>query len=247
LTARQPPSIRVLIIAGIRLYSEGLAKVLDGRARVEVVGVASDPIKGLRWDRHPHPDIVLVDTSMPQAVVAVQAILGAAPTAKVIALAVSEDNQDALAFAEAGVSGYVTRDAALDDLVAAIESVAGGGVPCPPRLTAVLLRHIRVLAAWRPATPGGRPLTPRELEIVRLIDLGLTNKEIARRLCIEVATVKNHVHRILDKLHVDRRAEAAAWVRAKGPPGGLEIPASPAVVSRMGMKGGRTQARDDSC
>jgi two-component system, NarL family, nitrate/nitrite response regulator NarL len=214
LTAREPPRIRVLIIAGIRLYSEGLAEVLGGRARVEVVGVASDPVQGLLGDRDLQPDVVLLDTSMPQAIAAVRAILAATPTAKIIALAVSEENQDVLAFAEAGVCGYVTRDAALDDLLAAIDSVAGGGVPCPPQLTAVLLRHISVLAGWRPATPKGRRLTPRELEVVGLIDLGLSNKEIARHLCIEVPTVKNHVHRILDKLELGRRADAAAWVRA---------------------------------
>jgi DNA-binding NarL/FixJ family response regulator len=206
--------IRVLIIAGIRLYCEGLAEILGRRACVEVVGVASDPVRGLQRERDLRPDVVLVDTSMPQAITAVHAILATTAAAKVIALGVSEEDQDVLAFAEAGVCGYVTRDATIDHLATVIESVARGEVPCPPGLAAMLLRHISVLAARRPAMPSGPRLTNRELEVVDLIDRGLSNKEIARRLCIEVPTVKNHVHRILDKLQLGGRAEAAAWVRA---------------------------------
>ena len=183
---RQPAGIRILIIASVRLYCEGLAEILGQRAPIEVVGVASDPVQGLQRDRDLQPDVVLVDTSMPQAVAAVHAILATAPTAKVIALAISEEDRDVLAFAEAGVCGYVTRDAALDHLVGVIESVARGEAPCPPRFAGILLRHIRVLATRRPAIPRVPHLTHRELEVVNLIDLGLSNKEIARRLCIEV-------------------------------------------------------------
>lgn len=93
---------------------EGLREVLSRRAHLDVVGVASDPVQGLRQARDLQPDVVLVDTSMGQAVAAVHAILADAPAAKVIALAVSEENQDIFAFAEAGVCGYVTCDAALD-------------------------------------------------------------------------------------------------------------------------------------
>jgi len=206
----QPPEIQVLIVAGIRLYSEGLAAALDARPAVQVVGITSDPVEGLHWDRE--PDVVLVDTSMPQAVATVRAILATAPGVKVVALAVSED-EDILAFAEAGVSGYLTRDAPLDHLMTVIEGVIRGEAPCPPKMTAILLKHISVLAARRSLPPSEARLTHRELEVMELVDLGLSNKEIARRLCIEVPTVKNHVHRILDKLQLSRRAEAAAWVR----------------------------------
>jgi two-component system nitrate/nitrite response regulator NarL len=208
----QPPRIRVLIIAGIRLFSEGLAAALVGRARIEVVGFASDPIEGLQRDRELEPDVVLIDTSMPQAVEAVRAILTTAPGAKVVALAVPED-EDVLAFAEAGVAGYVTRDASVRHLMTVIEGVVHEEAPCPPKLAAILLKHISVLATRRSLPPGEARLTHRELEVIELVDLGLSNKEIARQLCIEVPTVKNHVHRILDKLQLGRRAEAAAWVR----------------------------------
>jgi two-component system nitrate/nitrite response regulator NarL len=206
--------IRVLIVAGIRLYREGLEDALRHRDPIEVVGTASDPVEGLARGRNLHPDVVLLDTSMPDSVAAVRTIVGAAPSAKVIALAVSDEEQDLIAFAEAGVAGYVTRDTALDSLAAIIQSVARGEAPCSPRLAGILLRHIGVLAAERRPTPRWPRLTERELQIVELIDRGLSNKEIARRLCIELPTVKNHIHHVLKKLHLDRRSDAAAWVRA---------------------------------
>ncbi len=206
--------MRVLIIAGVRLYCEGLAEVLGRRPRIDVVDLATDAVLGLQRERDLRPDVVLVDTSMPDAITVVQAIVATAGATKVIALGISEDDLDVLAFAEAGVGGYVTREATIDHLAAVIESVARGEVPCPPMLAARLLAHISVLAARAPMMHAEARLTRRELEVVDLIDCGLTNKEIARRLCITVPTVKNHVHRILDKLQLDRRAEAAAWVRA---------------------------------
>jgi DNA-binding NarL/FixJ family response regulator len=206
--------VRVLIVTGIRLYREGLADVLRRRERIEVVGTASDPVEGLARGRNLHPDVVLLDTSMPDSVAAIRTIAGAVPSAKVVALAVSDDEQDLLAFAEAGVAGYVTHDTALDSLAAIIESADRGEVPCSPRLAGILLRHIGVLAAERRPASRCPRLTQRELQIVELIDRGLSNKEIARRLCIEVPTVKNHVHHVLKKLQLDRRSDAAAWARA---------------------------------
>jgi two-component system, NarL family, nitrate/nitrite response regulator NarL len=206
--------MRVLIIASMRLYCEGLAEVLGRRSHVEVVGVATDPVRGLQQERDLRPDVVLVDTSMPQAITVVHTILTTTAATKVVALGISEQDQDVLAFAEAGVGGYVTRDATIDHLTAVIESVARGEVPCPPVIAARLLRHISVLAGRGPVMPTEMRLTKRELEVVDLIDRGLSNKEIARRLCITVPTVKNHVHRILDKLQLPSRTEAAAWVRA---------------------------------
>jgi two-component system, NarL family, nitrate/nitrite response regulator NarL len=207
--------MRVLIIVGVRLYCEGLAEVLRGRPCVEVVGVATDPVRGLQGGLDLRPDVVLIDTSMPEAITVVQAILSTTTATKVVALGISEEDRDVVVFAEAGVGGYVTRDATIDHLIGVIDSVARGDVSCPPRLAGHLLRHISVLAArGHVHSNDDSRLTRRELEVVDLIDCGLSNKEIARRLCIAVPTVKNHVHRILDKLELGGRAEAAAWVRA---------------------------------
>src|SRR2546421_13075479 len=128
-----------------------------------------------------------------------------------------EDHGDVLASAEAGAIAYVPREASLEDLVAVIECAVRGEAVCSPRVAGALLRRIAVLATDGRSDRVPARLTKREREIMGLIDEGLSNKEIAKRLRIEVATVKNHVHNILEKLQVHRRGEAAARVRAALP------------------------------
>ena len=140
-----------------------------------------------------------------------------------VALGVADADDHVLGCAEAGVAGYVPRDASLDDLVAVIESAFRGEAICSPRIAGSLLRRIATLAAGQNGTMPLAHLTGREREIVRLIDRGLSNKEIARDLGIEVATVKNHVHNILEKLQVRRRGEAAARMRGILPRRGQRI------------------------
>ena len=118
-----------------------------------------------------------------------------------------------IACAEAGASGYVPRDGTVDDLETVVESVARGEIECSPRIAASLLRRVGALAAELRGPSPNSSLTAREQEVAELLDQGLTNKEIAQQLSIAVPTVKNHVHRILDKLHVHRRTEAAARLK----------------------------------
>ena len=140
----------------------------------------------------------------------VRVIGEATPEAKVVALAVSDTEEDVIACAEAGACGYVLRDETLDDLETVVEGVARGEIQCSPRITASLLRRVGTLAAELRGPSPNASLTAREAEVAELLDQGLSNKEIGQRLGIALPTVKNHVHRILDKLHVHRRAEAAA-------------------------------------
>jgi two-component system, NarL family, nitrate/nitrite response regulator NarL len=210
----EPPSratIQVVVLSDIRLYRDGLAEILRARG-LAVVGAAGDRTTGLALVAERRPDIVLVDTAMTDAMAAIRALLDAAPQVPIVALGVSETEADVIACAEAGVSGYVTRDESVGDLVAALESVVRGEMICSPSIAAALRRRVTALARRDAVAPRTR-LTPRELEIVELIDRGLSNKEIARRLSIELATVKNHVHNILEKLQVRRRTEAVARVR----------------------------------
>ncbi len=200
---------RVLIAADIRLYREGLAQILSGHDNIGVVGATASAQETLAAVPGTHPDVVLLDMAMPESLTVVRVLADAEPAVKVVALAVAESEQDVIACAEAGVAGYVLREGSLGDLLATVESVSRGEAICSPRMTATLLRRLALLAGGRPQTP----LTARELEIVRLVDQGLSNKDIARRLCIEVATVKNHVHNVLEKLQVHRRGEAAARLR----------------------------------
>ena len=120
-----------------------------------------------------------------------------------------------LACAEAGVAAFVTRDTSLDGLTATLECVAQGGARCSPRATAALLRRLASLADGRPPATRGAQLTPREREILTLIDQGRSNKQIARQLQIQLATVKNPVHSVLEKLQVERRGAAAAAMRER--------------------------------
>lgn len=204
--------IRVVILSDVRLYREALTELL-ARHDLVVVGSAAERRACLARIAESRPGVVLVDMAMADALVAVRSILLTAPQVRVVALGVTESEAEVVACAEAGVSGYVTREDSLGDLVAALESVARGEMRCSPRVAAALLRRVTSLAAER-ADGSSAQLTRREVEIVELIDEGLSNKQIASRLCIELPTVKNHVHNILDKLHVHRRADAAARVMA---------------------------------
>jgi DNA-binding NarL/FixJ family response regulator len=147
------------------------------------------------------------------------------PGVKVIAFAVSEIEDDLIACIEAGIAGFVTRDASIDDLAQSIMNALRDEVICPPRIAGLLFK--RVAALSEAGTPNVQMLTRREREIAELLNEGLSNKEIARNLRIGSATVKNHVHNILEKLHVRRRGEAAARLRgALGSHGAHSLPGS---------------------
>lgn len=204
--------LRVFIVAAARLYQDGLAYALRRRPWIEVVGTTSSAetaaeLSGL------HVDVVLVDALGTDAGAAIRAIRRRVGGVKVVALAVTEREEELIELAEAGADGFVTRDGSLDDLLAALENVGRGEAFCPPQFVGALLRRVALLASEHSASRPVRRLTPREREIVALIGEGLSNKEIAARLTIEVATVKNHVHNILEKLDVRRRGEAVARVR----------------------------------
>ncbi len=207
--------IRVLIVADIRLYRDGLAHLLDREDGMSVVGTASDSERAVAQSQRSEPDIVLFDMAIPGSLTATRLIVEGRP--RVIGLGVTEVEQDVLMCAEAGVSGYVPRDASVSDLVRAIWSAERGELLCSPRMAATLFRRAAKSTTSAGYSHPSRSLTARELQIVQLFDSGLSNKEIARRMGIEVGTVKNHVHNILEKLNVRRRGEAAARMR-----GGLQ-------------------------
>lgn len=208
---------RVLVIAGVRFYRDGIASALDADPRFEVAGTACDAADARARIGALEPDVVLLDLGGAEGAAEVRSLVDAAPTARVVALGVTESDEEVMPLAEAGVAGYVTRDSTVEELLEAVERVAAGETLCSPRMTAALLRRVALLARDRRADKPHpeRALTSRERQIIALIDEGLSNKEIATRLRIELATVKNHVHNILDKLHVRRRGEAAAMVRSR--------------------------------
>jgi DNA-binding NarL/FixJ family response regulator len=205
--------IRVVIACDIRLYREGLLTHLAKQEPLGVVGSASTVEETYRVARELVPDVLLLDMAMPDSLAIVQELRRIIPETRVVALAIPEVEHAVIACAEAGVSGFVTREASVADLLNAIVSVAHGEAAVSPRMAATLLRRVGTLAAGRAPARTHAELTLREREIVRLIDEGLSNKEIATRLNVETATVKNHVHNILDKLQVHQRGKIAACLR----------------------------------
>jgi two-component system, NarL family, nitrate/nitrite response regulator NarL len=205
-----------LIVSDVRLYREGLAMTLRSRSDLMLAGTADSLKSAVELIGSLEPTIVLLDTGMPRGLEIARALVRAAPRTKVVAVAVSDDSADVVACAEAGIAGYVSRDGSVEDVVAAIHDVVRGEFSCPPRMISTLFKRLASLAPHHSDSNGDDGfLTKREIEIVSLIDEGLSNKEIGGRLRIGTPTVKNHVHHILEKLHVRRRGQAAAAVRAK--------------------------------
>jgi two-component system, NarL family, nitrate/nitrite response regulator NarL len=206
---------RLLILGETGLYREALAGSLRRDARFDVVAAVPRVERALEVLDRADVDIVLVDIGTSDGVDAVQALATAAPHVKLVALGVPELEPNVIAIAEAGASAYVTRDGSMEDLASVIQCVERGEVLCSPGMTAGLFRRVGTLARERGLDPIEK-LTARELDVLGLIEEGRSNKEIAAELLIELPTVKNHVHRILEKLHVHSRSEAAALAHRQG-------------------------------
>jgi len=181
----------------------------DGRFATVAAACCTDDAVALLSSNQ--PDVVLLDIAMPDSFAAAEVIGRIAPRASLVALGVPHETDDVVRCAEAGIAAYVPRDASLEELLEAVDHARRGELRCSPKVAAGLLRRVAARAAQQEVP--SLTLTAREREIVRLIDDGLSNKDIARRLGIEVATVKNHVHNALKKLRVRRRAEAAVRLR----------------------------------
>ena len=214
----------VVIVSDVRLHRDGLARFLIDRGAFGAVHDVATRDELLALVRRLQPEIVLLDTATRGGLEWVRLVALEAPACKVVAFAVAELPQHVIACAEAGVAGYVPADASVDDLIAVVRGVARGELSCPPGIASTLFRRLGAINrttappvnAIAPTVRG--PLTHREREILAMIEVGLSNKEIAQALGIGVPTVKNHVHSILAKLNVARRGEAAARHRRRDTP-----------------------------
>lgn len=206
----------ILVVDDCKLYRENLAAVLAANEAVAPT-VAWDLLSLRAALSERTPDIVLLSMSTEGSTELLRTITGSTPHAKVIAVGVSEgDEPTIVACAEAGVSGYHLRNESFDDLLLLIGKVTSGGSACSPRVAAILLRRLSVLASERKPDTGELVLTAREIQILRMLEMGLSNREIADQLCIALHTVKNHVHSVLGKLGVSTRAQAVAVSRPMG-------------------------------
>lgn len=157
-------------------------------------------------------DVVLINAGTRHAGLVLREIVAAGIAPRVVVFGLSDDD-DIVSYAELGIVGYHLRDESLADLMSFINRVAAGGSGCSSRVSGLLLRRLSQLATEFPDDPDPDLLTQREAEILKLLELGLSNQAIARRLHIATHTVKNHVHNILGKLGARSRAEAAAMAR----------------------------------
>jgi DNA-binding NarL/FixJ family response regulator len=210
----EPRDERLLIIDDCTLYRENLATifVLNGIAAPSVAWDLPSLVLALE---DTEPRVVLVNMATRGSHLLLRAAMDLSPNARVIVLGVSEDDEsEIVACAEAGVAGYHMRTDALEDLLVLVHNVAAGKSSCPPRVSAILLRRLSTLASEPRQVVRELALTAREAQILTMLELGRSNRDIAAQLRIAVHTVKNHVHSLLTKLGVSTRAEAAALARS---------------------------------
>ena len=206
-------AVSVLVASDVRLYREGLEQLLRITPGIRVIDGTVSAGETLERLLDTRPAVVLLDMAMPDALALARQIARQARAIKVIALGMPEFETEVVSCASVGVAGYVTRSASMDDVLDAIQAAARGEARCSPRVAGFLFRHIASLSKERHGPPPTPTLTARESQILELLRQGLTNKMISRTLGIELPTVKNHVHSILAKLGVHRRAEAMLLFR----------------------------------
>jgi DNA-binding NarL/FixJ family response regulator len=206
--------ISVVVIEDNRLLRDGLTTLLNAQADLRVVASVADADAGLLQVRQTKPHVVLVDAVLGSydCHQFVERLRQTAPATRVVVMDLLPVQEDFGAFIRAGASGFIVKDATVDELVATIRSVAEGLDVVPRALTGRLLSLVAEHAVVRrtPALLGAMRMTTREVEITALISEGLSNKEIAQRLDIATYTVKSHVHNILEKLALHTRLEIAA-------------------------------------
>jgi DNA-binding NarL/FixJ family response regulator len=202
--------IRVVIADDHAVVRSGLESLLDTAGDIDVVGAASDGAEAIELVARVEPDVVLMDLSMPgvDGVAATAAITEAHPDVAVVVLTSFAEPSRITAALDAGALGYQLKDAAPDELIAAVRAAAAGGAPLDPRAARVLLDR------KAPASPQGpAALSAREREVLLLVKAGLANKQIGRRLGIAERTVKAHLTNIFGRIGVTDRTQAALWAQ----------------------------------
>jgi DNA-binding NarL/FixJ family response regulator len=207
--------IRVLIADDHAVVRQGLRTFLDLQDDIEVIAEAADGEAALDAARREHPDVVLLDLVMPRlaGVAALRRLREVAPEARVIVLTSFGDDERLFAALRAGACGYLLKDVEPAELVRAIRTAHAGHSPLSP---AVAARVIDELAHGGPRAGAADELTPRELEVLRLIARGRSNKVIALELGMAEKTVKTHVSHLLAKLGLSDRTQAALYAVREG-------------------------------
>jgi len=208
-------TIRVLIVDDHPVIREGLVAILSYAPQVLVVGQAGDGIQAIQLAEAAQPDVVLLDLEMPRmdGLEAIPRIKEVAADSGILVLTSFADGQRVFQAIKAGALGYLLKDATSDQLFQAIVDVAEGRASLHPSMA---LKVIRDMDRPSPLPPSAEPLTARERETLRLIARGLSNQEIARELSVDERTVAKYVSKILYKLHLANRTQAALYAVQEG-------------------------------
>ena len=211
-----PDPIRVLVVDDHALFRRGLEMVLTEEPDIELVGEASDGAEAVEKAGEALPDVVLMDIRMPKSsgIEACRAMKEVSPSAKIVMLTISDEEEDLFEAIRAGASGYLLKDIPYDEVADVVRAVHGGQSLINPSMAAKLLTEFAALAKHdgdgeEPTQQVPPPkLTDREMEVLRLVARGMNNRDIAKELFISENTVKNHVRNILEKLQIHSRMEA---------------------------------------
>lgn len=204
--------MRVMLVDDRPLMRNGIASLLRAHGH-EVVAEANDGQEALTAVEKSSPDLILMDIQMPVmgGLEATRLIKAQHPDAKIVMLTVSDDENDLFEAVKSGAHGYLLKDLEASQFFEALDAIARGEGVIPTRLAGNLLTEFRSRSQQAAKTDSSDSLSPREHEVLDLVSQGLTNKEVAERLYISENTVKYHMKNILDKLHLQNRAQVIAW------------------------------------
>lgn len=205
--------MNIIVLTPVRLLGDGLSACFSSRPDMQAIAVVND-LESLRETlATTETHVVLIDVTQGVELFDVRAIASNWPDVPLVALGLNEQRQEVISCGRAGFAGYVARDASIDALCNALSEIVAGRLACPPEISSGLLRALFRKEPQADETDTDLALTRRECEVLELLGRGFSNKEIASELCLSVATVKHHVHHVLEKLQLERRAQAMRRVR----------------------------------
>jgi DNA-binding NarL/FixJ family response regulator len=205
--------MNVVVLTPVRLLGDGLAACLEARSGIHVVAVVKDLARLREILSKAAVKLVLIDVTQGIDLYDAHEIAAEWPDTVLVALGLREQQHDVIRCGRSGFSGYISRDASIEELCASLGAIAQGRLVCPPEISGGLLRALSRREALEVQPDLHLALTRRENEVLELLGRGLSNKEIASELCLSVATVKHHVHSVLEKLKLSSRAQAMRRVR----------------------------------
>ena len=209
---------RILLVDDHVLFRKGMSRLIDSQPDLEVVAEAEDGYQAVQYARRFKPDLILMDIHMPDCDghEATRLIVNDWPEAQIVMLTVSDDDQDLFTAIRNGAVGYLVKKIEPEELFSRLRGVTMGEAPISRVMAGRILREFARVGTEGPPPDSTRSLTPREREVLQLVTKGMTNKEIGAQLHIAENTVKNHLRNILEKLHLQNRAQAAAYAVREG-------------------------------